>query len=62
MKKNKKDIDKKNEGNKDEEIDSSSIANAHASGDGSLGRGEETLINKKKEEEKNSLQKDTEQY
>ncbi len=62
MKKNEKGVDNKNEENKNVEIDSSSIENAHASGDGSLGRDEETLINKTTEEKKDAIKKDAEQY
>lgn len=62
MKKNEKGADIKNEENENEEINSSSIENAHASGDGSLGRDEETLINKKTEHKKDAIKKDAEQY
>ncbi len=44
MKKNETDVDNKDEKNKNGEINASNIENAHASGDGSLGRDEETLI------------------
>jgi hypothetical protein len=59
MKKNKKDVDNKN---KQEEINSATIENAHASGDGSLGRDEETLITKKTEEINDAMKKNAEQY
>ncbi len=62
MKKNEKDADNKNEKNKQEAMDSSGIKNAHASGDGSLGRDEETLITKTTEEKNDALKKNAEQY
>ncbi len=62
MKNNEKDIDNKNEKNREKAVNSSSIENAHATGDGSLSRDEETLINKKTEEKKDPLKKDAEQY
>ncbi len=45
-----------------EGIDSLKIKNAHASGDGSLGRDEETLINKTPKDKKDAVKKDAEQY
>ncbi len=62
MKKNEKDVDNKNKKNKQEEINSATIENAHASGDGSLGRDEETLITKKTEEINDAMKKNAEQY
>jgi hypothetical protein len=62
MEKIEKDNGNKNEKNKVEGIDSLSIKNAHASGDGSLGRDEETLINKTSEDKKDAVKKDAEQY
>jgi len=62
MKKNENDADSKNEKNMNEELSSSSIKNAHSSGDGSLGRDEETLITKTSEEKKDAVKKDAEQY
>ncbi len=62
MKKNEKDVDNKNKKNKQEEINSAGIENAHASGDGSLGRDEETLIAKTTEEKYDAIKKDAEQY
>ncbi len=55
----------KDEGEKEnniEEINSLSIENAHASGDGSFARDEETLITKKAEDQQESIKKDAEQY
>jgi hypothetical protein len=62
MEKMEKDNGNKNEKTKVEEINSLSIKNAHASGDGSLGRDEETLIHKIPEDKKDSVKKDAEQY
>ncbi len=62
MKKNENNADAKDEKNMNEEISSSSIKNAHSSGDGSLGRDEETLITKTLVEKKDAIKKDAEQY
>lgn len=48
--------------NKTEEISSSNIENAHASGDGALGRDEDTLITKKEEDKEGAIKKDADQY
>ncbi len=57
-----KDIVNKNENTRKEKMDSSTIENAHASGDGSLGMDEEILLIKKPEEKHIELKKDAEQY
>ncbi len=62
MEKIEKDKGNKNEKNKAEGIDSLKIKNAHASGDGSLGRDEETLMNKTPNDKKDAVKKDAEQY
>jgi len=62
MKKNETDVDNKDEKNKNGEINASNIENAHASGDGSLGRDEETLIAKTTEDKKDAVKKDARQY
>ena len=62
MKKNETDVDNKDEKNKNGEINASNIENAHASGDGSLGRDEEMLIAKTTEDKKDAVKKDAGQY
>lgn len=62
MEKNEKNSNSRKEENKNEEINASDIENAHATGDGSLGRDEETLIAKSKEDKKDVVKKDAEQY
>ncbi len=61
MNKIEKGIDNKTE-KKNEDVVSSDIENAHASGDGSLARDEETLIKKSEEDKKNAIKKEMEQY
>ncbi|HVE61583.1 MAG TPA: hypothetical protein VNA26_07175 [Chitinophagaceae bacterium] len=62
MEKKEKDIADKNQKDKNGEINSSDIENAHATGDGSLGRDEETLIAKSTEDKKDAIKKDAEKY
>lgn len=57
MNKNEKEIENKNE-KKKEDVISSDIENAHASGDGSLARDEETLIKNSAEDKINAVKKD----
>ncbi|MFN2438679.1 MAG: hypothetical protein ABR503_05730 [Chitinophagaceae bacterium] len=62
MGKKENDIDDKNKKPEDGEVKSSDIENAHATGDGSLGRDEETLIAKSTEDKMDTIKKDAEKY